>query len=302
MKRFFKKRRMKKVGELIDRKESADEIEELDLHLKLMKEHLTIHFIETERISPVGETGRKSEDLTGLCDSIRRYGLLEPLVVRRVCRDDLPVGGIFTLISGKRRLDALKMLGITKAPCVISDIPAASTMTASLSASLHSLSHDLFSIAEQAEELRASTGLVQDELARRLSVDTSLLDDLSRCRLMTDEEKELCKRLDFPNELIFALARITDEFERKRAVAECGTCIRYLISSLYGNGADGKTKGIFTDVRPFYNSVDRLTAQIRSAGFAATCSKTENDDAFLVTIRVPKRSNKYIRSYPTTTR
>jgi len=55
------------------------------------------------------------EDLASLAGSIRRSGVLEPLVVRR--RD-----GTFELIAGERRLRAAKMAGLTRVPIHLREV------------------------------------------------------------------------------------------------------------------------------------------------------------------------------------
>ena len=61
----------------------------------------------------VGDRCRKDlGDLNGLAASIRTIGLLHPLVLSPELE----------LISGRRRLEALRILGKRNAPCVIIDI------------------------------------------------------------------------------------------------------------------------------------------------------------------------------------
>src|SRR5437762_12017166 len=52
------------------------------------------------------------EALTSLADSIRRHGLLQPLVVRRIA-------GRFELIAGERRLQAAKRAGLEAVPVIV---------------------------------------------------------------------------------------------------------------------------------------------------------------------------------------
>lgn len=84
----------------------------------------SIFWIETEKIKPNPFQPRKEFDearLRDLAESIRQYGVLQPIVVTRneVQKED---GGIiveYELISGERRLRASKMAGIPQIPSVI---------------------------------------------------------------------------------------------------------------------------------------------------------------------------------------
>lgn len=84
----------------------------------------SIFWVETERIKPNPYQPRKTFDeaaLTSLSESIRQYGVLQPLVVTRK-EIERPGEGIFVeyeLISGERRLRASKLAGVQQVPVVI---------------------------------------------------------------------------------------------------------------------------------------------------------------------------------------
>ena len=83
-----------------------------------------VFWVEVEKIKPNPYQPRRDFDegkLSELADSIRMYGVLQPLVVTRkeITRDD---GSLFTeyeLISGERRLRASKLAGIGQVPVLI---------------------------------------------------------------------------------------------------------------------------------------------------------------------------------------
>ena len=166
--KFLKKQRIRNA----EKAEDCSEIEEMELRLKMMKEHLTIHLIEIDRICPSALVLPYPADrLNELCDSIRRFGLLQPLTVRRVCKEASSLGGIFTLISGNGRLEALKKLGIRKAPCFIVNLPASSALSASAASLLHNEKRDVFEQAEILSAVSEEQCISNEELARRLSID-----------------------------------------------------------------------------------------------------------------------------------
>ncbi|HUY62779.1 MAG TPA: ParB/RepB/Spo0J family partition protein [Candidatus Paceibacterota bacterium] len=84
----------------------------------------SIFWIETDRIKPNPYQPRREfseEGLRSLADSIRQYGILQPLTVTR--KDvEKPDGGLeseYELIAGERRLRASKLAGLTQVPVVI---------------------------------------------------------------------------------------------------------------------------------------------------------------------------------------
>jgi ParB family chromosome partitioning protein len=83
-----------------------------------------IFWIEVDKIKPNPYQPRREFDesrLRELADSIRQYGVLQPLVVtrREFEKEDGGIGVEYELISGERRLRASKLAGIKQIPSVI---------------------------------------------------------------------------------------------------------------------------------------------------------------------------------------
>ena len=84
----------------------------------------SIFWIETGKIKPNPYQPRRDFDearLLDLADSIKQYGVLQPIVISRteVEKED---GGIvveYELISGERRLRAAKLAGVAQVPAII---------------------------------------------------------------------------------------------------------------------------------------------------------------------------------------
>jgi ParB family chromosome partitioning protein len=56
----------------------------------------------------------KEQSLAELAESIREFGIIQPIMVR-----SLDGGGLYEIISGERRYKAAKMLGLATVPCII---------------------------------------------------------------------------------------------------------------------------------------------------------------------------------------
>lgn len=84
----------------------------------------SIFFIDVDKILPNPyQTRREFEEgpLKDLADSIRQYGVLQPLVVSRI-EQETSDGGLMTqyeLIAGERRLRASKLAGLSQVPAII---------------------------------------------------------------------------------------------------------------------------------------------------------------------------------------
>jgi len=84
----------------------------------------SVYWIETEKIRPNPYQPRKEFDeerLKSLAESIRQYGILQPLTVSRVevTREDGGLAAEYELIAGERRLRASKLIGLKQVPVVI---------------------------------------------------------------------------------------------------------------------------------------------------------------------------------------
>jgi ParB family transcriptional regulator, chromosome partitioning protein len=84
----------------------------------------SIFWIEVDRIKPNPFQPRKEFDelaLKSLSESIRQYGILQPLTVTKK-ETERPGEGIvveYELIAGERRLRASKLAGVAMVPCLI---------------------------------------------------------------------------------------------------------------------------------------------------------------------------------------
>ena len=84
----------------------------------------SVFWIDVERIVPNPYQPRKEfseEGLRSLAESIRQYGVLQPLVVSRT-EVEKPEGGLeslYELVAGERRLRASRLAGLKQVPVVI---------------------------------------------------------------------------------------------------------------------------------------------------------------------------------------
>ena len=112
---------------------SNEDLEKVDNFLESEKENIPeikknlleekIFYIETEKIKPNSQQPRKTfseETIKELADSIREYGILEPLVVTRTEKDTMTGAEVeYELIAGERRLKAAKSLDLPTVPVII---------------------------------------------------------------------------------------------------------------------------------------------------------------------------------------
>ncbi len=120
--------------------------------------------IDVNEIDPNIDQPRKhfdSEALEGLSQSIKTYGIVQPIIVRR--RQDR-----YSIIAGERRYRAARMAGLKSVPVVVKDCSDAELMEVSLVENLQREDLNPIEEAEAMQMLMAEHALTQEELSSRL--------------------------------------------------------------------------------------------------------------------------------------
>lgn len=139
--------------------------------------------IPVDRISPSPSQPRSNFNETSiaeLAESIRRFGLLSPLLVRRKDAD------AYELIAGERRLRALTLLGCREADAIVLRAYDRDCALISLIENLEREELHFLDEAEACRRILSEHGLTQEELAAVLSRSPSAL--ANRLRLLRLDE------------------------------------------------------------------------------------------------------------------
>ena len=180
-----------------------------------------IFWIETDKIKPNPFQPRKEfdeEKLKDLAESIRMYGILQPLVVTRkeLVKED---GGLVTeyeLISGERRLRASKIAGLPQVPTLIRSVEDSNKMKLELAIIENLQREDLnpvdrarafqqlmsefsFKHADISERVGKSREYVSNTL-RMLSLPVHMLDSLMAKEISEGHTRPLLMLIDRPEE------------------------------------------------------------------------------------------------------
>lgn len=132
--------------------------------------------LKLTEIEPNREQPRKVFDedaLLELSESIRQYGVIEPLVVQK--RDDY-----YEIIAGERRWRAAKLAGIKEVPVVIKDYSEQEIVEISLIENIQREDLNPIEEAQAYERLSKEFGLKQDEIAEKVSKSRSAITNSMR--------------------------------------------------------------------------------------------------------------------------
>lgn len=166
---------------------------------------IKIDEIRPNRAQPRAEFDNNS--IIRLADSIRRYGILQPLTVRKAEKDE---SYSYELIAGERRLRAARLLGYLTVPCIV--IEADERLSAEMAIIENLLREDL-NMFEQAygfRQLIDNYGMTQEEVARKMSLSQSAVANKLRLLKLSYEEQRLIVETGLTERHARALLKVED--------------------------------------------------------------------------------------------
>jgi ParB family transcriptional regulator, chromosome partitioning protein len=125
--------------------------------------------IDIDRIVPNPSQPRLNFDeqhLEELAESIRKNGILQPVLVR-------PFNNGYQLIAGERRLSAAQRAGLLKIPAVIRDVPDENLLELALIENIQREPLNPMEEANAYQRLLETTSSTQEQIAERLGKDRS---------------------------------------------------------------------------------------------------------------------------------
>ena len=270
------------------------------MHLKQKGEFLStrIRWLDIGEIHPNPHQPRKTFDQQGLqelADSIRTYGILQPLTVRRAERG-------YELIAGERRLRAAKLAGERQVPCLVARVGEEDSALLALIENLQRRDLDCWEEAEAIARLIAAYRLTQEQAAEKLGKSQSAVANKLRLLRLSEAVRSSLREKGLSERHARALLRLSDEHQQLCAleeiarrgynVARTEEYIERLLQENRLTPPRGRATYIIKDVRLFLNSVERGLGLIRQAGVDAQIGRKDTEEEIFLTIRIPKSRRK----------
>ena len=274
-----------------------------NVQLSELTKNMTAVTIGVDKIRPNPYQPRQEmerESLLELEESIKQYGLMQPVVVRRINESE------YELIAGERRLRACKNIGLCEITAVI--VKASGTDSAVM-ALIENIQRENLGYIEEAEaflSLIAVHGLTQDELAARLGKNQSTIANKIRILKLSPEIRSLLSQHNLTERHARALLRLPDEKEKRKALAiiiNRGLNVvktEELIEGMLAeeeekkNPSDAKNIRIFKDIRIFQNTIKQAIDIMKKSGIEASSFKKESEEFIEYTIKIPKNLKKAV--------
>jgi ParB family chromosome partitioning protein len=144
--------------------------------------------IPLDKIRPNPDQPRKFiGELKELTDSIKEKGVLEPLLVRFMPRDDS-----YHIISGERRYHASCAAGLREVPCIEKIADDAETLELALIENLQRKDLTPFEEADGLQRLAEHFEYTHEDIARKIAKARSSVTETMSLRVIPEELRRLC--------------------------------------------------------------------------------------------------------------
>ncbi len=248
------------------------------------------------------------DELRALSDSIKAYGLIQPVAVKKITPLPAPMpdtGAKYEIIAGERRWRASKMAGLKYIKCTVFEADRVDSAMMALIENLQRSDLSFFEEAIAMQTLMLMTEMTQTELARALSISQSTLSNKLRLLRLSERERLMALENGFSERHCRALVRIDSERERRpimiRIINEKlqAPDTEKLIDAYLNAPSEEpsekketkrkrkpKIKGTIRDMRLLFNTVDKAVKLLHCSGYKASWDKNEKDGEIEVKIKI----------------
>jgi ParB family chromosome partitioning protein len=156
-----------------------------------------IYFIEVEKILPNPYQPRKvfsPESLQELAESIKEFGILEPLIVtRKEIQTENGIDVWYELVAGERRLQAAKLIGLKTVPAIIKELSDKAKLEVALIENIQREDLNPIERAKAFARLMEEFGMTQIEIASRIGKSRAYVANTIRLLKLPEEIQEALK-------------------------------------------------------------------------------------------------------------
>ena len=257
-----------------------------------------VRWLDVAEIRPNPHQPRRTfeeQGLAELADSIRSYGILQPLTVRRTESG-------YELVAGERRLRAAKMAGERQVPCLVARVGEEDSALLALMENLQRRDLDCWEEAEAIARLITTYNLTQEQAAEKIGKSQSAVANKLRLLRLSRAVRDSLRQKDLSERHARALLRLSDEHQqlcvleeiarRGYNVARTEEYVEQLLQQNRQTPPQGRATYIIKDVRLFLNSVERGLGIMRRAGVDAQIGRSDTAEEICLTIRIPKKRQK----------
>jgi len=171
--------------------------------------------IPLDKIRPNPDQPRKFiGELKELTDSIKEKGVLEPLLVRFMPREDC-----YHIISGERRYHASRAAGLREVPCIEKIADDAETLELGLIENLQRKDLTPFEEADGLQRLAEMFEYTHEDIAKKIAKARSSVTEMLSLRVIPEPLRKMCVEAGITTKsLLLQIARQPNERKMQEAI------------------------------------------------------------------------------------
>ena len=260
-----------------------------------------IRYVFIKNIRPNPYQPRKQidpEKVQELAQSVRTYGLLQPVIVRENQQHD------YELVAGHRRLMACQILGWSEIPAIVKQLSNSGMATVAL---IENLQRENLTFLEEAlayenllQEFKPK--VTQEVLAQRLGKSQSTIANKLRLLKLPEQVKERLAAQDVTERHARALLKLPDEHAQLRVLQEVIN-LQYTVQQTEKRVAEyllklnappnkERRKVIIQDIRIFLNTVRRAASILEAGGVDIKVKEQDLGENLEIIICMSKQKKK----------
>ena len=228
------------------------------------------------------------EKIAELATSIKENGLIQPLIVRKYNRN-------YQIIAGERSYRACKLAGLKTVPCIIKDIDDKQMDTYAI---IENIQREDLTPIEEANAYKTlidTYGMSQTELANKVGKKQSTIANKLRLLKLSDEVKDALKSKQITERHARAMLSLQPEkqeevlhevIDKSLNVKQTETLINKPPKIKKKN--KGTVKAVSRNFKIAINTINQATDLILKSGVEVTSETEENDDEYVIILRVKK--------------
>ena len=227
------------------------------------------------------------EKLQELAASIKEFGVVQPVVVRKKGRS-------YELVAGERRLRAATLAGLTKVPAIVKDYDDAKMMEIALIENLQREDLHFLEEAEGYEQLMEQFHLTQEAMAARVGKKQSTIANKLRLLRLSPAVRKVLVDAGLSERHARALLKLDDDAKRLEVlevVVAKNYSVRqteeYINKLLEDNQQEKRRRMVIVnDVRIYLNSIKQVVNAIKDVGIPVNMEQTVEGDEVIVSVRI----------------
>ena len=202
----------------VQMEENIEEVQEID-------DNKNLKTLKITEVEPNREQPRKNfnqEALEELSESIKEYGVIQPIVVSK---ED----GYYAIVAGERRWRAAKLAGLGEIPAIIRESDEQTNREISLIENIQREDLNPYEKALGIRSLMDKYGMTQEEVSKKIGKSRSSVSNTVRVLYLTPDVLELVKQGKLSEGHCKALAGISDpkrQYEAAIRMIEKGESVR----------------------------------------------------------------------------